>query len=58
MDWRWIVGAILTLANWPYTLSGIMPTNKKLEAIAYSDAGPASRALIETWGSCTASGLL
>ena len=49
-DWRWIVGAVLMLANWPYTLLGIMPTNHALKAIADHDAGPRSRALIETWG--------
>jgi hypothetical protein len=49
-DWRWIVGAVLILANWPYTLLGILPTNKQIEAIANEAAGPASRALIETWG--------
>ncbi len=48
-DWRWLVGAILILANWPYTLIVIMPTNHKLKAIAENDAGPASRALLETW---------
>jgi hypothetical protein len=49
-DWRWIVGAILILANWPYTLIGIMPTNKKLKAVAASDAGPRSRDLLVSWG--------
>ena len=49
-DWRWIVGAILILANWPYTLRAIMPTNNKLKAIAADAAGPTSRAMIETWG--------
>ena len=49
-DWRWIVGAMLMLANWPYTLFGIMPTNRKLKAIAEADAGPESRCLIVHWG--------
>lgn len=49
-DWRWIAGAIFVLANWPYTILGIMPTNHKLKAIAENDAGPASRAMLETWG--------
>lgn len=49
-DWRWIVGAALILANWPYTLIGIMPTNNRLKAIAEADAAPLSRGLIERWG--------
>jgi Domain of unknown function (DUF1772) len=49
-DVRWVLGACLILANWPYTLIGIMPTNHKLKAIAEADAGPASRAVLETWG--------
>jgi hypothetical protein len=49
-DWRWVVGAVLIFANWPYTFIGIMPTNHKLKAIADNDAGPASRAMLLTWG--------
>jgi hypothetical protein len=49
-DWRWAVGAVLMLANWPYTLLGIMPTNNKLDGITADSAGPASRTLVETWG--------
>lgn len=49
-DWRWGVGAVLILANWPYTLVGMMPTNNKLKAIAEADAGPTSRRMIEIWG--------
>lgn len=49
-DWRWLVGAILILANWPYTMLGIMPTNHKLTAIAEKDAGPDESTMLETWG--------
>ena len=50
---RWtpvFVGAVLILANWPYTLWAIMPTNHRLRAIAEDDAGSSSRALLQTWG--------
>lgn len=49
-DWRWLVGSALILANWPYTIFVMMPTNHKLKAIAEDDAGPASRTMIEAWG--------
>jgi len=45
-----LAGAFVLLGNWPYTLVGIMPTNKALMAMDPADAGPASRALIERWG--------
>src|SRR5262245_27960841 len=48
--WRWLVGAVLILANWPYTLIAILPTNNRLKAIPETGADRASRDLIETWG--------
>jgi hypothetical protein len=48
--WRWLVAALLILANWPYTLIVIKPINDRLNAVADKDAGAGSRALIEKWG--------
>jgi hypothetical protein len=47
--WAWLLGAAILIANWPYTLLGIMPTNKILMATEPANAGPDSRALIEKW---------
>ena len=49
-DWRWLLGAVPLIANWPYTLTVIMPTNNRLMAIAPDKAGPESRKLIKNWG--------
>jgi uncharacterized membrane protein len=43
------VGAILLLANWPWTIFGIMPTNRMLAETAPADAGAQTRALIVKW---------
>lgn len=49
-DMRWVVGAILILANWPYTLLVIKPTNDRLHATKPEDANAATRELIVSWG--------
>jgi hypothetical protein len=48
-DWRWLLGAVLILANWPYTLLVVKPTNDQLNALTKNQAGAASRTLIVTW---------
>ena len=49
-DWRWLVGASLIFANWPYTLVVILPVNKQLEAAAPDTANEETRGLLKTWG--------
>ena len=50
MHWGFLIGALAMIANWPWTLIWIMPTNAALMATEVSAAGPASRALVEKWG--------
>ena len=49
-NWLWLFGALLLVANWPYTLIGIMPVNRKIMSIRPEDASAASTALIAHWG--------
>jgi len=44
-----VVGAILLLANLPWTIFGIMPTNKVLMETAPTDANSQTRGLIMKW---------
>jgi len=45
----WLVGAAILIANWPYTLVGIMPTNRRLMATEAGAASAESRALLVKW---------
>ena len=49
-NWLWLAGAIVLVANWPFTMFVIMPVNHQLNDIPLENAGPKSRALIEKWG--------
>src|SRR5262249_27860336 len=31
-DWRWLAGAALIFANWPYSLLVVLPVNKRIAA--------------------------
>lgn len=42
-------GALLMIANWPWTLLGILPTNRELMATDLTSAGAASRSLLVRW---------
>jgi hypothetical protein len=49
-DWRWLVGAALILAPWPYTIFIIMPTNRVLKSTPPELATDQTRGLIVQWG--------
>ena len=49
-NWRWLLAALLMLANCPYTLVVIKPINDALHGMQASTAGGDARRLIETWG--------
>ena len=48
-DWQWLAGSLLLLANWPFTMLAIMPTNRRLMAMQPRHAGAESRALLGRW---------
>ena len=49
-DWPFALGGVLMLANLPYTLIVIMPTNAALKETPEAQAGAETRALMENWG--------
>ena len=49
-EWSWLAGAFLLLANWPYTLLGVMPTNNRLMAMDPDAADLDIRGLMMKWG--------
>jgi hypothetical protein len=49
-NWLWLIGGIVLVANWPYTLLRIMPTNNRLMTMDPAAAPADARGLIENWG--------
>ena len=49
-DWRWLLGAALILAPWPYTMLIIMPTNHVLKSTKPEQANDDTRGLVVQWG--------
>jgi hypothetical protein len=50
LDWRWLLGAVVLLANWPYTLFVIAPTNNRLMDTPPEAATAETRRVLERWG--------
>jgi hypothetical protein len=48
-DVRWLIGAIIIVASWPYTYFAMVPMNNRILAITASEPG-AARELVRAWG--------
>jgi Domain of unknown function (DUF1772) len=48
-DWRWLIGALVLLTNWPYTISVIMPTNRRFTDTPPEGTTAKKRRIIERW---------
>jgi hypothetical protein len=57
LDWRWLLGALVLVANWPYAIFVIMPTNTRLMDTPPEAATAETRRTLERWGALHA-GLL
>jgi hypothetical protein len=50
LDWRWLVGAVVLLANWPHTLFVIAPIKRRLMDTPPEAATAETRRMLKRWG--------
>ena len=48
--WRFLIGGLIILANWPYTYYLMMPVNRQLQAVETGAAGDGDLAIMGRWG--------
>jgi Domain of unknown function (DUF1772) len=48
-DVRWLIGAIIIIASWPYTFFAMVPMNNRILTLSAAESG-AARELVRTWG--------
>ena len=46
----WLIGAIIMVLNWPFTLIVMLPTNKKIAGTQPSDADISIINVVRSWG--------
>ena len=48
-DLRWLIGALVLIASWPYTYFAIVPVTNRILMLPGTDAA-AARQLVKSWG--------
>jgi hypothetical protein len=49
-DVRWLFGALIAIASWPYTYLAIVPLNNRILEFINADAAHEARKVIDLWG--------
>ena len=54
-NWRWLLGAVVILAPWPYTLRIIGPTNATSSSRQFNKRAADLRPALSSWGNTSVS---
>ena len=55
-DVRWLLGALVIIASWPYTYFAIVPLNNRILALIGGEAAHEARNVIKLWGQLAGAG--